>query len=231
MPSKWIETILPEQKSWLIEQLIRGKSLEEVVEGFKFKFRHKGPTLNVELLREFAVEQVPGWMEKTLEKAVEKEIQKVEEEDEPFITKDEGKKINAIRKHRRILKELWENYKRCKVERRAETSKIRYLETMAKEVIILQELERQERSLMSQLDVVRKAEEKETVEQSLDHLLGWVIPQLLRKAKDTENSQFLLELVEKHITMLKGILKQTETVEQAIRVYLNQLYGGIKNNK
>jgi len=224
----WNEQLYPEQMAWIEQQLLTQKlTLVEIVQLFYLKFPQNQVSFSTDDLRAYAKEKLSGWQEKTTPGFEEVVKEAVEKEDYTgaFLTEEDKEKINTIKKHRRILKELWENYQNCKADRRAESSKVRYLEQMSRQLIIISDLESVEKSLMSQLAEVRKAQEEETAEQTLDYICGWALCRLVEKAQEPKNAQFLLEVLGKHVEGLSRILDGVEGVEEGVRVYLNQLYG------
>ena len=125
-----------------------------------------------------------------------------------------------------VLKEIYENYMRIKGSDKAESSKQKYLEQLSKELLIIQELEEQERGVQSLLEEVRKAEDSETAEQFRDYLEGYTLQVLCRKAGTPEQAIKQLEILEKNSKILQELLKEQPSLEEAIKTYLSRLYEG-----
>jgi len=232
----WYERLYPECRSWLEQQLVEQKfNLEEIKQLFDIKFPLNKVQFTLDDLRDYAIKHIKGWSEPApgLGKAVEEEVSKVEDTRE-FLTEEDREKVNAIKKHRRLLKEYWQNYRRLKTLGTNVTSQIKCLENISKELVLLQELEGQERTILSLLDEVRKAEEREPPEDHLDYIVGWAVPQLCRKVEKVEDAIFLLKMLKKNVNKFLEILKEEkeqeeQDLEYAIRVYLEYLYGGKKD--
>jgi len=171
---------------------------------------------------ELSSEPEPKIEEKVEE--VVKEVPPVEE----FLPKDEKEKIGDLKHHRMILKEIWENYLKCKGSERAESTKSKYLEQLSKELIIVRDLEQTEKGAQSLLEEVRLAEEGETVEQFRDYLEGYTLQVLCRKAGTPEQAVQQLTILEGSVKVLKTLL-ETNTLENAIKIYLEKLYQGEGN--
>jgi len=227
----WYERLYPECRSWLEQQLVEQKfNLEEIKQLFDIKFPLNKVQFTLDDLRDYAIKHIKGWSEPApgLGKAVEEEVSKVEDTRE-FLTEEDREKVNAIKKHRRLLKEYWQNYRRLKTLGTNVTSQIKCLENISKELVLLQELEGQERTILSLLDEVRKAEEREPPEDHLDYIVGWAVPQLCRKVEKVGDAIFLLKTLNKNVKKLVEILKKEQDLEYSLRVYLNELYGGKKD--
>ena len=158
-------------------------------------------------------------MEEKVEEVV-KEVPPVEE----FLPKDEKEKIGDLKHHRMILKEIWENYLKCKGSERAESTKSKYLEQLSKELIIVRELEETEKGMASLMEEVKKAEEEESESQMCDYIEGYCLQILARKSGNSTGAITQLEILKKNLEIFMGLLKEHE-LEEALKIYLEKLYG------
>jgi hypothetical protein len=214
----------------LDSSLLEGRlTLTEIIDFFSSSFPYFKEKITEEALREYALKNIPNWKEKaveSLEKQVEKQIAGLEES-ETFVS-DEEKKVDTTRKHRQLLKELWENYRKLKIsgEKRQEANKARYLELMSKELIIIEELEEKEKGLLSMLDEVRKAEEAESADEHRSYVEGYALPLLARKAETPEKAVEQLDILKKNLEAFRKILVKASSGEEAVRLFLEYLYKG-----
>ncbi len=224
-----------EEITWLSQILLENKyTLSEIVQLFQVKFRASRTKFTVEDLREFAKENLASWTERESPGLAEVIAEQTEgvEESKDLLEPEDQKKINPVSKHRRILLENWKNYQSLlDAESTNETAKNKYLETISKEIDKIAELEAKEKSILSMLEEVKKAEEAETPDQFRDYLEGYCIPKLATKTKDLakikehlakvkERSELFVKIMETPLNS-QGLMP---TIEEGVRQYLKQIY-------
>jgi hypothetical protein len=163
-----------------------------------------------------------------IEEEILEEVRAADTEKEEF-SADEQKKLNQIRAHRKVLKELWENYLKVR-HSKEEVAKGRYLELMSRELEKLGELEQTERSFLSAMDEVRKAEAKLTIVQLFDSLTGWFMPRMVEKAKDNGQALEYLFRLQLFCNDYSKLLLENP-IEQANKILLDKLYAYKKIEK
>lgn len=212
-----------EAEMWLNQTLLENrKSIKEIREELQLKFNVKLPE---EKLRQYATENLPEWKERTvedIEQSVEAEINRAPI-DEEFVTEAE-KKLDQTKKHRRVLKEIWENYQRIKFDKRQEQNKTRYIDLMSKELDKLQVLEEQERGFLSVLEEVKKSEDEEQIENFRDYVEGYVLPKIVSKAGNGKKAEEQLNLLAEKVSLYKKILEKNNDLIEANKIYLQELY-------
>ena len=161
-------------------------------------------------------------LQEELEEDILETIKEDEEASEEF-TKSEKQKMNQLKAHKTVLKELWNNYKEIKGSK-AETPKARYLELMSRELERIGELEQSERSFLSAMDEIRRAELKETIEQKYDSFISWQLPRLVERCKDLDEARRYLWKLQLFINWYEYILLTTPSIEEANKKLLSQLY-------
>lgn len=156
-----------------------------------------------------------------LEKEILAVLRETEEDSEEF-TKEELQKINQIKAHKQLLKELWQNYANIKGST-DEVAKHRYLKEMSDELELISTLELSEKSFLMALDSVRQAEAKQTIQQHFDSLIGWFIPRAMEKAKSNSEA---LEYVFRLSLFLNDYSKLLleNPIKTANKILLNKIY-------
>ncbi len=226
----------PEAEMFLTEKLKEGKlSLREIKTAFNVMY----PYLNIKLkdkdLKNLAENIMGGeWKEKPeeeLSETVEKEIKKAIIDEE--IVSDGEKKIDQTKRHRQVLKEAWENYQRIKWDKNAELAKAKWLDTVSKELVLLETLEEAEKGIQAQMAEIRAKEEEESAEDMLDYIYGYSLQILLMKAKTFEKGKELFKILQEKINIFLGLIEENEkeileekkkNIEEIIRDYLEKLY-------
>ena len=156
-----------------------------------------------------------------IEAEILEEVKEAEEEGEEF-TKEEQRKINMLRAHRKLLSELWANYQKVK-NSQFDVAKGRYIQLMAEELGLISQLESSEKSFLSAMDEIRKAEQKMSIESHVDSLKGWFWPRAMEKAKDTSQAQEFLVNFQSYLTYYGKLLSE-HSVADANRILLERLY-------
>ncbi len=235
MPVKTVwEKLKSEQTLWLSQQLLEAKnSPENIVELFHIRFpRSQAIQFTPSELTVWASEALTGWTPATsestedfsLEEEIQKEVQGVTS-DPKFLNFEDGKKVNAIDKHRRLLLENWENYIRLKEGNSPnENAKKAYLDGVRDELKILTELEMKEKSLLSMLEEVKQAEETETAEQFRDYIEGYCLQKIAFKLKEISKIKEQMELLKTNITLFETTLEETPNLDEGIRSFLKKIY-------
>lgn len=155
---------------------------------------------------------------------VETQVLTAMDDGEDEFSKDEKKKLNMLKAHKKILSELWTNYNAIK-EYDDEQSKVKYLDSMAKELQVITQFEASERDFLSAMTEVRKAEEKMSIQQHLDAIMSWWIPRMAEKGKSKQeilDALFKIQLMINHYSYL--IMTEVDT-EHANRELLENMYG------
>ncbi len=222
---RWLTNLSLEIKLWLNQKLMEGsQSLEELLVALKDKFPQFKFKTSVENLRWFAQREVPNWIEPlSLEEKVKQQVGQVKSSaPEEFLSKEEVEKINALSKHRMVLSELWKNYKISLGTGGTDTGRARFLELISKELILIEQIQTQEKGLQSMLSEIKKCESEETVQQFRDFLEGYTLPLLIRKSKETGLQE--LDLLKSRVELMEKILKSNPDIEECIKDYLQQLY-------
>jgi len=205
---KWFEKLKSEEITWLSQQLLEGRfPVSEICKLFGYKFPGSIVKFTTDDLRLYAKRNLIGWSEDNMPKDLEDEIEKqsvfVDTTEKHLLDSEDQNKINAIRTHRRILAENWENYMSLKsTGSENENAKAGYLDRCSRELTIIQSLEETEKSLISMLSEVKKAEEEETAEDLVDYIVGYCWPLLILKVGGEE------KISEEDIARLKDYLKQ-----------------------
>jgi hypothetical protein len=235
MPVKlWYEKLKPEHVLFLTQKLLEGKtSVKEIAELFHIRFP-KAQSIQFEPidLEVWASEKLTGWKatesESTegisLAEEVEKETQGVTSEHD-LLNSEDQKKINMISKHRRLLLENWENYMRLKEgESPNETAKQGYLKSVSEELKLLTDLEAKEKSLLSMLEEVKSAEEKETAEQFRDYIEGYCLQKIAFKLNDVKKIKKQFDLLKERISLFEEIMEEYPSIEEGVRIFLQKIY-------
>jgi len=157
-----------------------------------------------------------------LEDEILKEIREAEASGEEF-TKEEQRKINMLHAHRTILKEYWENYRIVKPTK-DETAKKNYLDSMVKVLAAIKDLEASERSFLSAMDSIRKAENLMTPEKYLDSIKGWWILRAAEKAPSKEKALEAIDSLKTFLDEYKQVVNNSANCAEANLVVLEKLY-------
>jgi hypothetical protein len=225
-------------KHWLLLQFQKpiptNKILKEMKESFKWT-----KDFPLAELESYRLSITPDY-KKTLP-SIENDISKIQEEvkveaeiyeavaesmvdSEDDFSKDERKKLNMLKSHRKILKELWNNYNAIRGYD-DEMSKVKYLDSMTKELQVISQFEASERDFLSAMSEIRKAEEKMTLEQNLDSIMSWWIPRMAEKGKSKNEileGIFKLQLM---LNFYSRLIMQEDDTDHANRELLEALYG------
>ena len=208
MVKKWFEKLKSEEITWLSQQLLEGRfPVSEICKLFGYKFPKCIVKFTTDDLLLYAKRNLIGWSEDNMPEDLEDEIEKqsvfVDTSEKHLLDSEDQSKINAIRTHRRILAENWENYMNLKsTGSENENAKAGYLDRCSRELTTIQNLEETEKSLISMLSEVKKAEEEETAEDLIDYIVGYCWPLLISKIGDEE------KISEENLARLKDYLKQ-----------------------
>ena len=157
-----------------------------------------------------------------LEDEILKEIREAEASGEEF-TKEEQRKINMLHAHRTILKEYWENYRIVKPTK-DETAKKNYLDSMVKVLAAIKELESSERSFLSAMDSIRKAEQTMDLEKYMDSIRGWWVPRCMEKAPSKEQALLAIDSLKTFLDEYKQVVVNSANCAAANLVVLEKLY-------
>ncbi len=235
MPVKlFYEKFKPEMVLFISQKLLDGTtSPEELVELFHIRFpRAEAIQFTPQELTSWASETLTGWTPAqaqstegvSLEEEVQKEVQGVTAEHD-LLNFEDNKKINVIDKHRRLLLENWENYIRLKEgESPNENAKQGYLKAVSEELRLLTDLEAKEKSLLSMLEEVKEAEEKETAEQFRDYIEGYCLQKIAFKLKEVSKIKEQMELLKKNITLFEETVEKAPSLDEGIRTFLKKIY-------
>jgi len=235
MPVKTVwEKLKPEATLWLSQQLIEGKnSPEEIVELFHIRFpRAQAVQFTSQELTVWASENLTGWKpaetQSTEGFSLEEEVQKVTQgitSNPKFLNSEDNKKVNSVDKHRRLLLENWENYIRLKNgDSPNENAKKAYLDGTRDELKILTELEAKEKSLLSMLEEVKAAEEKESPEEFRDYMEGYCLQKIAFKIQDIPKIKKQMELLKNNITLFEQTIEEAPNLDEGIRNFLKKIY-------
>lgn len=229
----------PEERQWLDKKVFELPLLtdKEVRILFEETFPYRRGIISTANIRSYRSKR-PGWQEvkkinlerlegkrdktpEELEVEILSQVREEEDEDKEF-TKEEKRKINQLRAHRRILTELWKSYKNVRGTNR-EVAKGRYLELLARELERIAELEVSEKSLLAAMDTIRQAELKQTIKQHFDSLISFFIPRMMEKSSSGAEA---LEYIFRLNLFLNDYSKLllNYPVAEANRVLLEKLY-------
>ena len=160
--------------------------------------------------------------ESEIEEEILEAVRESEEAGEEF-SKNETQKINMLKAHKRILKELYEQYKSVK-NSTDEVAKKNYLESMLKCLSSIREQEAAERDILSAFADVRKAEAKLTPEQAFDSLKGWFILRASEKCKSKEETEKYIIDLKVYLDNYLIILQKSSSIEESVKEMLAKLY-------
>lgn len=166
--------------------------------------------------------QKPKKPEFEIEEEILEAVRESEAADEEF-NKEESQKINMLKAHKRILKELYEQYKTVK-NSADQNAKKNFLESMLKCLASIREQEAAEKDILSSFAEIRKSEAKLTLEQYEDSIKGWFILRASEKAPNKEEAIQFLERLKVYLDQYKLILEKSTDKEDAVRTMLQQLY-------
>lgn len=234
-----ILTLPYEERLWL-ETKMRQLPLiapKEILTLYEEKFPFRRGLITSQSINAYR-KRLPGWRElkklnlerlegkrelpqEELEAEILKEVKEAEDASEEF-TKDAKQKVNQLKAHRQVLKELWQNYSRIR-DSKEEVSKSRYLEHLSKELVQIGELEISEKSLLAAMDTIRQAELKQSIKQHFDSLISFFIPRMMEKSSSGAEA---LEYVFRLNLFLNDYSKLllNYPVAEANRVLLEKLY-------
>lgn len=157
-----------------------------------------------------------------LENEILREVREVEETGEEF-SKSEQQKINLLRAQRVVLSEMYKNYSAMRGTP-DETTKIKYLDSLSKQLTIIGMLEQSEKSFLSSMDSVRKEELKMSIEQYTDSICGWFIPRAMDKAGSKEKALQAIEILQSYLNEYKKTLEASKDIAEANIITLEHLY-------
>lgn len=160
------------------------------------------------------------------EPEVQEQIRKLS--DEPEFFDGETEKIDMLIAHRWTLKEYYTNYKLVK-NTTEDQSKIKYLDSISKELAIITDLESAEKSFISALGEVKLAEQKMTPAQHFDSITGWFIPRMVEKTKTQQEALDLLFLLQMFLNDFSKIILESANLTDAQRRLLEKLYTSKKS--
>ena len=239
MAKQWYEKLKAEEIAWLSQQLLEGRfPVAEICKLFTYKFPKSVIGFSDEDLRTYAKRTLTGWSEddlpETIEDEIEKESQLVDLSDPNLLNVDDEKKVISIITLRIVLGELWYNYRKL-IEGGSdnENAKMGYLDKCSREIEVLRSLEESEKSLVSMLDEVRKAEEKESAEDLLDYVIGYCWPMLVLKVGDGEEiskedqaklKELYLKLKEKTVFTFTILENGVTNKSEVNKIYMRKLY-------
>lgn len=249
--SKELEGIPSDIILWVRAKMNSASSLEEIITSIKEKFPTTGNKINPARVRKYILSKDPDWEKKRASKEPEKEdddelpeppeeeselAQNVKQEVEKLgdwepnkeFSRDEKEKLDMLHGHRVILNEHWFNYMKIR-DSRAEAYKKGYLEAIARELDAIQKLESAERDLMSALEEVRVAEEKEPPEKVLDNIIGWKIKRLLQKCSDEKQASELIDKLSIELLNISIDLKIGNNKNNTIKRLEDRLYEEFKS--
>lgn len=165
----------------------------------------------------------------SVEEEILAEVREAEETGEEF-TKEEARKINMIKAFRAVLKEMWLNYRAVKTTK-DEQSKRGYLVEILKALSAIKELEQAEKSFISAIDEIRKAEQKLTPEQLLESIETWHFLRLAEKAQDKGKVTALVDSLIGFLQNYKVLLNSLASVEDANKEILAKVFVNEKIKK
>jgi len=235
MPVKlWYEKMRAEQSAWLVQKLLEGKQTPyEIVELFHIRFpKAESIQFTEQELIIWASENLPGWTASTgesvnefsLEEEVEKETKGIISESN-FLDGTDDEKVNAIKKHRRLLLEAWDNYWRLKDgDSPNENAKKGWIDTVREELKIISDLESKEKSLLSILDEVIQAEEAESAEDFRDYVEGYCLQKIAQKLKTNDKIKEQFNILKNNIDLFIKKIEEAPNLEEGIRRYLQKIY-------
>jgi hypothetical protein len=157
-----------------------------------------------------------------VEQEILAEVREAETAGEEF-TKEEKRKINMLTAYRRILSEMWNNYRVVKPTK-DETAKRGYLVEMIKALTVIKELEQSEKSFLSAMDEIRKAEQKMDINKCIDSIQAWSVPRMLEKSKNKEEALEYVSKLQSYLNNFSQIITGSATMEEANRILLERLY-------
>jgi hypothetical protein len=157
-----------------------------------------------------------------VEQEILAEIREAETAGEEF-TKEEKRKINMLTAYRRILSEMWNNYRVVKPTK-DETAKRGYLVEMIKALTVIKELEAGEKSFLSAMDSVRKAENAMDLEKYMDSIRGWWVPRCMEKAPSKEQALVAIDSLKTFLDEYKQVVVNSANCAAANLVVLEKLY-------
>ena len=225
---------LPQETRLFLENNMRKElSNEQILRILETKFGWvKGVTLKD--VEEYRLKIYPGYKQQLkkevlsfakLEADILAEIQKPEiviEGDEDF-SEDEQRKVNQIRAHRKLLKELYDGYLKLR-STKEETAKLKYLYQLSAELVIVAGLEASEKSFLSALEEVRKAELKETPDQKFESIISWSIPRLSERCKDLNEASMFMWRTQLFLNEYMKILLESPNAVDANRTLLERIF-------
>lgn len=226
---EWYQKLRSEHITWLSQTLLEQiYTLKEIIDLFQVKFSSCTIRFTEEELRVFAKENLVGWEEtpivEGLESAIIEQTKDINQSPE-LLSPEDLTKLNPITKHRRLLLENWNNYQALiKESSTNETAKAKYLDSVAKEVDIISNLESKEKNLLTMLDEVKKAEEVETPDQFRDYLEGYCLPKLASKAKELPKIKEQFDILKSKIDLCYKIMTESPNIEEGTRNFLKAIY-------
>ena len=158
---------------------------------------------------------------KYLEEDIYEQLETVEDEND--FERDERKKLNMLHSYRIVLRETWNNYKMIQKDG-DDSAKAKYLDLLPKILGKIEEFITAEKSFLTAMGEVKKAEEKLTIEQCTDSIISWWIPRMAEKGtskNDVLEHLFKLQLMINYYTKL--IMDEPDT-EHANKELLSAIY-------
>lgn len=157
-----------------------------------------------------------------IEEEILQEVRDAEVADDEF-TKDEKRKTNMIKAQKTLLKEMYENYRAIKSST-DETTKKNYLVEMAKQLIVIGDLEASEKSFLSSMNEIRLAELRLTVDQYLDSICGWFLLRMFDRAGSKEKALEAIRILHLFLEDYKSTLEGAKDIVDANKKTLEKLY-------
>jgi hypothetical protein len=143
--------------------------------------------------------------------------------DENEFEKDERKKLNMLHSYRIVLRETWDNYKNVK-DGDDEQAKAKYLDLLPKILSKIEEFITAEKSFLSAISEVKKAEESMTIKQCMDSIMGWFIPRAAEKGKDKNEILEYIFMLQMMLNLYTRFIMVEPDMEHANRELLEALY-------
>lgn len=157
-----------------------------------------------------------------LENEILQEIREVEASEEEF-SKSEQQKINMLKAQKVVLSEMYKNYVAIRTTP-DETTKLKSLDSLSKQLSVIGELEQSEKSFLSSMDEVRKAELRMTMWQYVDSICGWFLLRMFDKAGTKEKALEAIKILHSFLEGYQKTLDSSKDVAEANIRILESLY-------
>ena len=183
---------------------------ESIVPGYKTILLKSGPPRPQEPLVE------------NIEERVEEEIAEADIKEEVF-SRDEKKKLNMLKSHRRMLSETWELYQNVKPGE-DERAKKDYLSLMESILEKIEKSELAEEDFFSAIEECRKAEAAMTIDKHYDSMISWGIPRMAEKGKSQHEILEYLFRLQLFLNYYSKVIMTHAKIEDANKQVLEDLY-------